>query len=331
MSNFQSLTDSYGRVHQSLRVSVTDRCNIRCTYCMPEQVTFLPKRDLLTFEDIVRFVSVVANHGVNQIRLTGGEPLVRSQLDTLIEMLHAIDGIHEIAITTNAILLAKQADQLKLAGLNRINVSLDTVDSQLFHQVTRRNLLPQVLEGIDAAIDAGFDRIRVNAVPISALPDDSLIELCQFAKSKRLELRFIEFMPLDGDKNWDAANVRSGETLRDLVNQNVGAIEPAERKDPAQPAVDYYYLDDGVQIGFIDSVTSPFCQWCNRIRLTAEGKLRNCLFSNDEWDVKEAIRHGSTRQILGIIAECIQAKKAGHGSNDLTFLRPDRAMYQIGG
>lgn len=332
MPAFLPIIDSYGRAHKSLRISVTDRCNIRCVYCMPENVKFLPRRDVLTFEEIVRFVQVVAKLGVHRVRLTGGEPLVRSQLPKLVEMLKSISLLREVTVTTNAVLLDKLAQPLRDSGLDRINISLDTVDPDLFFQLTRRNVMAKVMDGIQAAIDAGFEKIRINAVPVPALSDDHIVALARFAKQHQLELRFIEFMPLDGDQNWDLASVRSGAQIKALLDKAISPLKPVGIADPSQPAVNFQYQDDGVNVGFIDSVTAPFCGQCDRMRLTAEGKLRNCLFSNAEWDVKQTLRNSpSESDIEAIVREAIAAKKAGHGSDDLSFLRPERAMYQIGG
>ena len=301
---------------------------------MPESVKFLPQRDLLNFEQITRLVTVLAPLGVNRIRLTGGEPLVRSQLPVLVSMLKAIAGVSEVAMTTNAVLLADQADQLKQAGLDRLNISLDTIDPALFKEVTRRDVLGKVLKGIETAKQAGFEKIKVNAVPLPLVDDDSIVNLAQFCLQQQLELRFIEFMPLDGDQSWQRQDVRTGDHLRQLINEQVGKIEPVVANDESQPAADFRYVDTAarhLRIGFIDSVTQPFCNTCNRMRITAEGKFRNCLFSDAEWDLKEALRHGSDTQIESIVREAIAAKKRGHGSDDFSFVRPTKAMYQIGG
>ena len=327
------IVDSFQRIHSNLRISVTDRCNIRCQYCMPESVKFLPQRDLLSFEQISRLVSVLAPLGVDRVRLTGGEPLVRSQLSVLVSMLKNIAGITEVAMTTNAVLLKDQADALKQAGLDRLNISLDTVDPELFKVVTRRDVLQKVFEGIEAAKRAGFQRIKINAVPLPLVSDDAIVELAKFCMQQRLELRFIEFMPLDGDQLWQRENVRTGEYLRQLIDTRVGKIKVASVGDPSQPASVFQYVNQAepLGIGFIDSVTQPFCDACNRMRITAEGKFRNCLFSDAEWDLKEALRHGSDQEIESIVREAISAKRRGHGSDDFSFVRPTKAMYQIGG
>jgi cyclic pyranopterin phosphate synthase len=298
---------------------------------MPETVKFLPQRDVLTFEEILRFVSIVAPLGVDRIRLTGGEPLVRSQLSKLVRMLGSVDGIEEIAMTTNAVLLGDHAVELKAAGLGRLNISLDTIDQKIFSQVTRRDVLPKVLTGIEAAKKAGFEKIRINAVPIQAIDDEAILGLARFCIEQELELRFIEFMPLDADGGWNETNVRGGEDIRRLISEHISELIPLDRKNPSQPAKDYCYSDRKVRVGFIDSVTQPFCDSCNRMRITAEGKFRNCLFSNAEWDLKDALKHGTDFQVESIVRESILAKKRGHGSDDGQFVRPDKAMYQIGG
>ena len=249
-------------------------------------------------------------------------------------MLKNVVGIAEVAMTTNAVLLASHVQQLKKAGLDRLNISLDTIDPALFKEVTRRDVLPKVFEGIEAAKQAGFERIKINAVPLPLVDDDAIVDLAKFCLEQRLELRFIEFMPLDGSQAWQAQNVRNGEDLRRLINDQVGRIEPVVTTVASQPASDFQYVDpqaNQLRIGFIDSVSQPFCSTCNRMRITAEGKFRNCLFSDAEWDLKDALRHGSDEQIEAIVREAIAAKKRGHGSDDFSFVRPVRAMYQIGG
>lgn len=326
------IVDSYGRKHNSLRISVTDRCNIRCFYCMPLNVQFLPRSQLLTYEEITRVIRIVVDCGVNKIRITGGEPLVRSDLPRLIEMIANIRQIDDVALTTNGLLLAQHADALYRAGLNRLNISLDALNPETFEQIARRKGLEQVLEGIDAAIAAGFKNIRLNAVSICGLTESEIVPLAQFSRAKKLTLRFIEFMPLDAEQNWVPQIVLSGSEVKQIIHHQVAPLAPHERDDPAQPAVDFRYLDGGGTVGFINSVTEPFCENCNRMRMTAEGKFRNCLFSQDEWDVRELLRQeASDSQIEAVIRECIQSKKAGHGTDTYQFHRPDRTMHQIGG
>ena len=326
------LIDSFGRIHKNLRISVTDRCNIRCFYCMPEVVKFLPREDVLTFEEIVRLTRVFASVGIERIRLTGGEPLARRGLSDLVRMLKEIDGIKEIAATTNGLLLADQVAGLREAGLDRLNVSLDTLDADKFQQITRRNGLDQVIAGIEAAQDAGFNNIRVNAVAIAGLTESDIIPLAKFARQRGLELRFIEFMPLDGDQQWNSKSVMTGSSIRKTIEREIGALVEAERKLASQPAVDFAYADGQGRVGFIDPVSAPFCSACDRVRITAEGKLRNCLFSTQEWNLLELLRDGSKdAEILDLIVQSVAQKKAGHGIDSDEFVRPGRAMYQIGG
>jgi cyclic pyranopterin phosphate synthase len=329
----QQLVDSFGRVHTSLRLSVTDRCNIRCVYCMPgDQVIFRPREELLTFEEICRFVRVAVSVGISKLRLTGGEPLVRSDLSRLVQMLTGIAGIDDIALTTNGMLLAEQACDLRRAGLRRVNISLDTLDEQRFRQIARRSGLDQVLAGIDAAIRVGFDQIRLNAIAIRGFTEEEIEPLVRFARQHQLELRFIEYMPLDAEKRWALTDVLSGDEIRRRIEATFGPLIAVESQNPSQPASDFHFLDGCGTVGFIDSVTEPFCNSCNRLRLTAEGQIRNCLFSTVEWDARAVMRGAGTdddlRELLG---DCVAAKKTGHGIDTPDFVRPARAMFQIGG
>jgi cyclic pyranopterin phosphate synthase len=325
------LVDSLGRVHTNLRISVTDRCNIRCFYCMPENVRFLPREEILTFEEIERFVRVLAPLGVNKLRLTGGEPLVRQGLPQLVERLAVIPGIEDIALTTNGILLEENAEALKQAGLKRVNISLDALTAETFRRISRRDGLDRVLAGIHAAKRAGFEKIRLNAVAIKGITEPEIVPLAKFAREQQMEMRFIEFMPLDADNHWDHSQVLTGAEIREEIEAAIGPLSPAERPDPSQPATDFAYTDGGGTIGFINPVTQPFCEDCNRLRITAEGKVRNCLFSTVEWDARAILRGGSDEELAELVRECIWAKKPGHGIDTEQFVRPERAMYQIGG
>jgi cyclic pyranopterin phosphate synthase len=326
------LLDSLGRVHTSLRISVTDRCNIRCFYCMPEVVRFLPREEILSFEEIERFARVLAPLGVNKLRLTGGEPLVRSGLPRLVERLAAIEGIEDIALTTNGILLEENAVALKDAGLQRVNISLDALTEETFRRISRRDGLDRVLAGIRAAKEAGFQKIRLNAVAIKGITEAEIVPLARFAREQQMEMRFIEFMPLDADDQWDHDQVLTGEEIRREIESAIGPLVLAPRPDPSQPASDFAYGDGGGVIGFINPVTQPFCHDCNRLRLTAEGKVRNCLFSTVEWDARAVLRGGGSDEDLAeIVRDCIWHKKPGHGIDSDQFVRPQRAMYQIGG
>ncbi len=328
----QPLIDSFGRVHTSLRISVTDRCNIRCFYCMPEKVRFLPRSEILTYEEIERLVRVVTEMGVNKLRVTGGEPLVRAELPRLIEMLAAVPGIRDIALTTNGILLAEQAQALKVAGLRRINISLDGLSEETFRRISRRDGLDRVLDGIFAAQRTGFEKLRLNAVAIRGITEAEVLPLGRFARQHRMEMRFIEFMPLDAENNWRTEQVLSGDEIRGILEAEFGPLIPLERDDPSQTAVDYQFADGIGRIGFINPVTQPFCGNCNRLRITAEGKIRNCLFSTEEWDVRELLRgSGTDDQIAQTVRRAVHAKKPGHGIDTEDFIKPERAMYQIGG
>jgi len=334
-----TLLDKFGRVHTNLRISVTDRCNIRCFYCMPnELVQFKPRDEILTFEEIVRFVSVVATAGVNKLRITGGEPLLRAELPELIRQLRGIPGIHDIALTTNGILLDQQAGDLKAAGLDRLNVSLDTLSEEVFEKIVRRKGLHRVLDGIGTAKQIGFKQIRLNAIAIKDLTESEIIPLVKFAIEQDMHLRFIEFMPLDADQNWTMDNVLTGSAIRKIIEQEFGELQPAARTDMSQPATDFEFVQDkasanvaGAKIGFINSVSEPFCGACNRLRITAEGGVRNCLFSEEEWNARPLLRNGTNEQILDLVRASLAEKKRGHGRDDLDFLRPSKAMYQIGG
>jgi cyclic pyranopterin phosphate synthase len=322
-----------GRVHTNLRLSVTDRCNIRCFYCMPdENVRFRPRHEILSFEEIVRFARIAASLGVNKLRLTGGEPLVRADLHKLVRQLAAIPGIRDIALTTNGILLEEQAQALKDAGLSRLNISLDSLSEETFRRIARRDGLDRVLAGIYAARRVGFDRIRMNAVAIKGITEPEIVPLARFARENQMEMRFIEFMPLDAEQHWQQEQVLSGDDIRRLIEEAIGPLEPATRPDPSQPATDFRFTDGSGTVGFINPVTQPFCEDCNRLRLTAEGQIRNCLFSTVEWDARALLRGGgSDAELAELIRDCVRAKKPGHGIDSSDFVRPERAMYQIGG
>jgi len=327
------LVDSFGRVHTNLRISITDRCNIRCFYCMPaENVRFKPRSELLTFEEIERFASVAARLGVHKIRLTGGEPLVRNGLDRLVQQLTHTPGVEEVALTTNGILLAEQAAGLKQAGLSRLNVSLDALDAETFRLIARRDGFERILAGLAEAQRVGFQRIRLNAVAIRGLTENQIVPLAKFARQHGYEMRFIEFMPLDADGEWDNSQVLDGEEIRQTLAEAIAPLEPLPVTNPSQPATDYRFVDTGAVVGFINPVTQPFCGDCNRLRLTAEGQIRNCLFSTVEWDARALLRAGGRDEDLAdLLQACVGAKRAGHGINTDEFVKPERAMFQIGG
>jgi cyclic pyranopterin phosphate synthase len=327
----QPLLDSFGRVHNNLRISVTDRCNLRCTYCMPEEVTFLDKGALLTFEEITRFVRVAAPLGIDKVRLTGGEPLLRRDLPRLVEMIGAVGGIKDVGLTTNGLLLAQQAQALYDAGLRRINVSLDCLDPARFREITRRDGVEKVIEGILAAKRAGFDPVKINAVSIRGFTEYEVVPLAKFARAHGLEMRFIEYMPIGAD-HWERDKVYFASEILDQLEQHVGALVPAEDYDPRAPAMEFRYVDGGGRVGIIASVSRPFCLSCNRVRLTAEGKLRNCLFALDEVDLKPLLRGAAPdEEIAALVRQNVAAKWEGHEINTARFIKPLRTMHSIGG
>jgi len=327
----QPLIDTFGRVHNNLRISVTDRCNLRCTYCMPEEVVFLDRGELLTFEEITRFVEIAAPLGIDKIRLTGGEPLMRRDLPRLVSMLVAVPGIRDIGLTTNGILLADQAQAFFDAGLRRINISLDTLNPDRFRQLTRRDGLDRVIAGILAAKKAGFEPIKINAVSIRGITEQEVIPLARFARQYGLEMRFIEYMPIGAD-HWERGKVYFAHEIMEQLEREVAPLVPVEDYDPRAPAMEFRYTDGGGNIGIIASVSRPFCLSCNRLRLTAEGKLRNCLFALDEVDIKPLLRgQAQPEEIVETIRRNVLAKWEGHEINTARFIKPLRTMHAIGG
>ncbi len=326
------LVDSFGRVHNNLRISVTDRCNLRCVYCMPEDVEFLPRERLLSFEEIARFVAIVAPLGIDKIRLTGGEPLLRKDLDVLIRMIAGIEGIADVGLTTNAMLLAPMADRLRDAGLKRINISLDTLDPERFRRLARRSGLDATIDGVLAAKRAGFDPIKLNAVIVRGFNEEDVVPLAQFAREHGLGLRFIEYMPLDAGHSWERAKVVPAVEILETITAAIGPLSPAPDQDPRAPALDHDYLDGGGRVGLISSVSRPFCMSCNRLRLTSDGKVRNCLFALDETDVRSLLRDGaSDLAVAEAVAASVAGKWEGHEINTARFVQPNRPMHSIGG
>jgi cyclic pyranopterin phosphate synthase len=325
------LIDTFGRAHNNLRISVTDRCNLRCTYCMPEEVVFLDRRELLTFEEITHFVRVAVPLGIDKLRLTGGEPLLRRDLPRLVRMLAAIPGIKDVGLTTNGLLLAQQAQALYDAGLRRINISLDTLDPLRFREVSRRDGLEQVLAGIEGAQRAGFTPIKINAVSIRGLTEQEVVPLARYARAQGLELRFIEYMPI-GAAAWERNKVYFAHEILEQLEREVCPLVPADAYDPRAPAMDFQYTDGQGKVGIIASVSRPFCQSCNRLRLTAEGKLRNCLFAIQEVDVKPLLREQpDDARLAEMIRQNVRDKWEGHEINTARFIKPSRTMHTIGG
>ncbi len=327
------LIDTFGRGHDNLRISVTDRCNIRCFYCMPEEnVKFEPREHVLSFEEIERFVRIAAGLGVRKIRITGGEPLVRKDLGTLIRKLSAVPGIDDLALTTNGVLLAAQAQTLYDAGLRRINVHLDTLDRGRFKQITRRDELHRVLDGIEACRRIGYGPIKINAVAVKNLVEPDIVPLARFGREHGIEIRYIEFMPLDAQGLWLRDKVLSADEMISMLGREIGPLEEIPDRDPRAPATEYRFADGIGRVGFIASVTRPFCLNCNRLRLTADGKVRYCLFAIEETDVRELLRDGSPDDAVAeAIRACVNGKWIGHQINSQHFVPPPRPMYSIGG
>ena len=326
------LIDTFGRLHDSLRISLTDRCNIRCFYCMPEEgVKFGPRDAILTFEEIHRVARVAASLGVRKIRLTGGEPLLRRDLPDLVRRLASIEGIEDLAMTTNGIPLALHARSLYEAGLRRLNVHLDTLDRQRFLQITRRDMLADVLGGLEAARTAGFN-IKVNAVAVKNLVEPDIVPLAQFGREHGFEIRYIEFMPLDAQHLWDRGKVLTAAEIISTISREVCPLEPVPDPDPRAPASEYRYTDGKGRVGVIASVTRPFCLNCNRIRLTADGRLRTCLFSLNETDLRTPLRDGADDDELArIIRDAVWRKELKHHVGEPGFIQPSRSMSAIGG
>ena len=323
------LTDSFGRVHRDLRISVTDRCNFRCTYCMPaEGMAWLPRSEVLTFEEIVRVARVmVERFGIDSIRLTGGEPTVRAHLPRLVEMLAAL-GV-ELAMTTNGTTLRLLAKDLAAAGLTRINISCDSLRRDRFAEITKRDSLDRVLDGVDAALEAGLQPVKLNVVAMRGVNEDELIDFATFGRDKGVVVRFIEFMPLDAQQAWTNDQVLTYDDIRRTIGE-VYPLEPMTRG--SAPAERFRYLDGRGEIGIIASVTQSFCDSCDRVRLTAEGAFRTCLFATEEQDLRGLLRGGgSDDDIAAVIARAVAGKWAGHAINQVHFIRPTKSMSQIGG
>ena len=328
----EPLVDGHGRRIGDVRISVTDRCNFRCQYCMPaDGLPWLERDQVLRFEEIARLVGVLARLGVHDVRLTGGEPLVRRDFPQLAAMLATIDGVEDLSVTTNGYLLERDAEALVAAGIGRFNVSIDSLQRDRFFEMTRRDALPQVLRGLE--ILAGFPEahpIKVNAVGLRGFTEDEVLPFARFAREHPYEVRFIEFMPLDADREWDMTRVLTGEEIRAAIHA-VHPLEP-EPREPSATARIYRFADGRGRIGFINPVSDPFCGDCDRIRLTAEGKLRTCLFSLHETDLRGPLRAGAgDAEIERLIREAVWRKELKHHVNEPGFRQPARTMSQIGG
>jgi cyclic pyranopterin phosphate synthase len=328
----EPLVDGHGRAIGDVRVSVTDRCNFRCQYCMPaDGLPWLERDGVLTFEEITRLVGLLAELGVGDVRLTGGEPLVRRDFPKLAAMLAKLDGVEDLSVTTNGYLLERDAAALVDAGVNRFNVSIDSLQRDRFFEMTRRDALPRVLAGLEAL--AAFPEahpIKINAVAIRDFTEQELPEFVRFAREHPYEVRFIEFMPLDGDHAWRPEQVLNGDELRALIHA-IHPIEP-EPREPHATARVYRFVDGGGRIGFINPVSEPFCGDCNRIRITADGRLRTCLFSLNETDLRGPLRSGaSDDELVQIVRDAVWRKELKHHVNEPGFVQPARSMSAIGG
>lgn len=327
------LKDSFGRHINNLRISVTDRCNFRCRYCMPEEgMVWMDKSALLTYEEITRITNIFSKLGITKIRLTGGEPLMRKDLHVLIKMLGTIHGINDIALTTNGFFLHEQAESLAKAGLKRINVSLDSLDALKFEQITRRNYLDRVLHGLETIASFGIQPVKINMVVMRGINDDEIGEFAVLARSKPFVIRFIEFMPIGNDDGWSNEKVVPSREIRETIERQIHQkLIPVEYHG-TQPS-DRYVFEDGIgEVGFISSVSEPFCDHCNRVRITSDGKLRTCLFSHHETDLKQLVRSGAgDDEMRNSIVAAVWNKEPGHLINRPEFVRPARTMSQIGG
>jgi GTP 3',8-cyclase len=326
------LIDGHGRPIGDVRISVTDRCNFRCQYCMPaEGLPWLERTALLSYEEIERLVRLLASMGVHDVRLTGGEPLVRKELWRLVEQLSAIEDVHDLSLTTNGYLLARQVEDLVRAGLRRVNVSLDSLSRDRFFQLTRRDSLAQVLEGLEAAQQHPELRpIKVNVVALKDFTEDEVLRFAEFARRHPYEVRFIEFMPLDADRSWTRDKVLPNAEIVSMIDA-VYPLEPVGRERHGT-ARRYRFADGNGEMGFISPVTEPFCGDCNRIRLTAEGQMRTCLFSMTETDLRGPMRGGaSDAELEEIVRDAVWRKELKHHVNDPGFVQPARTMSRIGG
>jgi GTP 3',8-cyclase len=330
------LADAFGRVATDLRISLTDRCNLRCTYCMPvEGLDWLPRADVLTDEEILRLVTIgVARLGITTVRLTGGEPLLRKNLELLVADIAALSPAPEIALTTNGIGLAARAEKLAAAGLKRINISLDTLDSGTFAELAHRPRLPDVLAGVAAAREAGLNPVKINSVLLRGVNDHEAFDLLRWAMAEQVQLRFIEQMPLDPQHGWQRDGMITAAEIKQNLRQHVELVEDPEDAltRGSAPAELFRVVGTGYSVGIIAAVSKPFCGTCDRVRLTADGQIRNCLFARTESDLRTPLRSGaSDSEIAALWVAAVANKQPGHGINDPSFLQPDRPMSAIGG
>ena len=331
-----SLIDSYGRVHRDLRVSLTDRCSLRCTYCMPFNFDkWLPSETLLTATELVKVIEIAISQGIREVRLTGGEPLLRPDIVEIVSRINALENAPELSMTTNGVALAKVAKDLATAGLRRINISLDTLDWERFKRLTFRDRYDDVIEGVNAAREAGLDPIKINTVLMRDINGDEALPLLKWALQENLNLRFIEQMPLDAGDAWTRGNLITADEIFNQLNSEYELTPVADRG--SSPAEEFYVNGGPATVGIIGSVTRSFCANCDRLRLTSDGQLRNCLFSNDETDLRSILRNGRLTEsekredIVKAFGLSVKTKLPGHGINNPDFVKPVRPMSAIGG
>ena len=332
MDQGKPLHDGHGRRITDLRVSVTDRCNFRCQYCMPaEGMPWLEREEILSFEEIERLVRLMTTLGIEDVRLTGGEPLARRDFPRLASLLSAISGIRDLSVTTNGYLLERDAAELAAAGIQRVNVSIDSLQRDRFFQITRRDALPQVLRGLRAVSDQpSIRRVKVNALGIRGFTEEEVLPFCELAQSTGIQIRFIEFMPLDADHAWRPDQVLTGEEIRRAIESRYRLVETP--REPSATARVFRFAEGQGEIGFVNPVSEPFCADCNRIRLTSDGKLRTCLFSINETDLRDPLRAGaSDAELERLIREAVWRKELKHRINQPGFVQPERTMSAIGG
>lgn len=330
----EPLVDSYGRRIKNMRISVTDKCNFRCTYCMPaEGLPWLKKAEILSYEEIVRIARISIALGIEQIRLTGGEPLVRRDVPELVRQLHAIDGLRSLSITTNGILLKQQAAALAEAGLTRINVSLDSLVREKFAKLTRRDQLDRVLEGLEELANyPSIHPVKINAVAVRGFSEEDVLDFVRFARDKAYVMRWIEFMPLDADQIWRKEDILTGGEIKTIIEATYGPLVPITTGDRSETARRYTFNDGIGEIGFINPVSEPFCANCDRIRLTADGQLRTCLFATEETDLRAVLRSDADDEtVAATIRQAVWHKELKHYIGDKRFKRASRSMSMIGG
>ncbi len=330
--HLNTLHDKFGRRMTDLRISITDRCNFRCIYCIPQEgVKWQSRAEILTYEEILRLARLFAVLGITKIRVTGGEPLVRRDAEQLIHELSKIQGIEDLALTTNAYFLPDKLEGLVAAGLKRINISVDTLSPRKFALMTGRNVFARVMEAIDLAVRSPLQPVKLNVVVIRGVNEDEVLDFVELARENRCCVRFIEFMPLEGESSWKRDKVVTGSEIRSMI-EAVHPLIPCERSNPSETAVRYRFADSDAEVGFVNSVSEPFCQACSRLRMTADGKIRTCLFSLHDHDVKQLLRGGADDETLvAAIRAIVDQKEERHHINDLDFQRPARTMSCIGG